>query len=272
MTQRIFQVDAFTDEIFTGNPAGVCPLAGPAPGAWMQAVAAEMNCAETAFFWAEGAAWRLCWFTPTVEVDLCGHATLSAAHIAWSEEMVPKDMPISFLTRSGTLVATPGPRGTTLDFPANPATAMSAPEGILQALGLTPQEVRYVGRSVFDFLVEVVDEATLRRISPNIPVVRGLPARAVIVTARANADSPCDFVSRFFAPAVGVDEDHVTGSAHCTLTPYWHEQLQRDTLVGYQASTRGGFVRVRHVGDRVHLTGKAVTALRGELAAAAPRA
>ncbi len=265
MMQHIFQVDAFTSQPFTGNPAGVCPLTAAPSAIWMQAVADEMNCAETAFIWPEGAAWRLRWFTPAVEVDLCGHATLSAAHIAWSEGLAPKDKPISFLTRSGALVATPGPEGVALDFPAKPAKASAMPEGLLAALALAPAQVNDVGRSVFDVLIEVADETTLRAIEPNILALKTVQARGVIVTAAADARRDYDFVSRFFAPLVGVDEDHVTGSAHCTLAPHWHQRLKRDTLIGYQASRRGGYVRLRHAGERVFLTGKAVTVIRGEL-------
>jgi PhzF family phenazine biosynthesis protein len=262
---RIVQVDAFTDRPFAGNPAAVCVLPGPADEAWMQHVAMEMNLAETAFLHREGDTWRLRWFTPAVEVDLCGHATLAAAHVLWDEGHVPRAQPLRFLTRSGPLGAASRDGWIELDFPAEPAQPATAPPHLLEALGVTGT----VAKNRMDYLVEVADEAVVRRLAPDLARLKLVPARGVVVTARAAA--PYDFVSRFFGPAVGVDEDPVTGSAHCALGPWWAERLGRTSLIGFQASSRGGVVRVEVRGDRVALQGQAVTVLRGELAAAAAR-
>ena len=257
---RIVQVDAFTDRPFAGNPAAVCVLPGPAGDAWMQHIANEMNLAETAFLHPDGDAWRLRWFTPTVEVDLCGHATLASAHVLWTEGHAPRSTPLRFATRSGVLGAAARDGWIELDFPAEPARPAEAPEHLLAALGTTGT----VARNRMDYLVEVADEAVVRRLSPDLGRLKLIKTRGVIVTARAAA--PYDFVSRFFGPAAGVDEDPVTGSAHCALGPWWAELLGRTQLVGYQASARGGVVRVDVRGDRVGLLGQAVTVLRGELA------
>ncbi len=259
---RIFQVDAFTERAFAGNPAAVCLLDGPRDETWMQQVAAEMNLSETAFVARpQGGVWGLRWFTPTVEVALCGHATLAGAHVLWAEGEVPAEVPIAFSTLSGVLTATPRGHEIELDFPAAPPAPVAAPPGLADALGAEP---RGVGRSRFDYLVELADEAAVRGLRPDLARLRQLDVRGVIVTA-ASGDPAADFVSRFFAPGAGVDEDPVTGSAHCTLAPFWAERLGRAELVGYQASARGGHVRVRLAGDRVKLAGRAVTVLRGEL-------
>jgi len=264
MSQPIVQVDAFTDRPFAGNPAGVCLLAAPRDAAWMQAVAAEMNLAETAFLLPrEDGSWDLRWFTPVAEVDLCGHATLASAHLLWEQEVPSRSL--QFHTRSGVLTCTLGGPGIEMDFPAERAAAAEAPAGLLEALGVaTP---RFVGRNRMDWLVEAADEAAVLALAPDFGRLRGLDARGVIVTARADAGTAWDFVSRCFFPPVGIDEDPVTGSAHCALAPYWAERLGRDALVGRQASARGGTVHVRTAGDRVVLGGTAVTVLRGELLA-----
>lgn len=254
-------VDAFTEAAFRGNPAAVCLLDEPRDEAWMQAVAAEMNLSETAFTWPEGDGFRLRWFTPTVEVDLCGHATLASAHVLRQEGRVASAGPIRFHTRSGTLTTVAVGEAIEMDFPAVLAAAAPAPPGLLDALGVA---ARFVGRSAFDYFVEVADEAAVRNLSPDFAALRGLGTRGVIVTARSH-DASCDFVSRFFAPGAGVDEDPVTGSAHCTLAPFWAEQLGRSRMTGHQLSRRGGVVRVEVRGDRVALVGRAVTVWRGEL-------
>lgn len=264
MPTPLFLVDAFADAPFRGNPAAVCLLDRAAPEAWMQRVAAEMNLSETAFLVArdEQAEFDLRWFTPTVEVDLCGHATLASAHVLWETERAAPDVPIRFHTRSGVLTAERDERGIALDFPATPPEPAAAPDDLADALGIEP---RYVARSRFDYIVEVEDEQAVRDLAPDhaaLGRIRG--TRGVIVTAPGTAGA--DFVSRFFAPAAGVDEDPVTGSAHCCLAPYWAERLGRTALVGYQASKRGGTVHVELDGDRVRLGGRAVTVLRGELA------
>jgi PhzF family phenazine biosynthesis protein len=262
MGQRIVQVDAFTAEPFLGNPAAVCVLEGPREESWMAAVAREMNLAETAFLHPEGDGWRLRWFTPRVEVALCGHATLASAHVLWEDGHLPPDQTAHFHTLSGRLSALRGDAWIELDFPATNPTPEAPPEGLLDALGLDSAVA--TARSRFDWLVEVADEALVRSVAPDFARLRTVKSRGVIVTARAN-DSAYDFVSRFFAPAVGVDEDPVTGSAHCTLTPWWAARLERTEMVGYQASERGGTVRVALDGERVRLSGRAVTVMRGEL-------
>jgi predicted PhzF superfamily epimerase YddE/YHI9 len=266
----LYQVDAFTAEPFAGNPAAVCLLEGDEDPAWMQAVAAEMNLSETAFLRpaAEEGRYRLRWFTPAVEVELCGHATLASAHVLWSEGRAGAGEPIRFATASGPLAARPGPDGTIwLDFPATPAEPVSPPPGLVEALGAGAP--RWVGRGRFDYLVELEDEAAVRDLAPDLRRLGRLTPGSVgvIVTAAAGGRDGYDFVSRCFAPAAGIDEDPVTGSAHCTLGPFWAGRLGRDELTGFQASARGGLVQVRPAGDRVQLGGRAVTVLRGQLVA-----
>jgi PhzF family phenazine biosynthesis protein len=262
MPQPIVQVDAFADRAFTGNPAAVCILEAPGEEGWMRSVAAEMNLSETAFLHREGDGWRLRWFTPEVEVELCGHATLATAHVLWEDGHLRADEVARFHTRSGLLTARRAGEWIELDFPAKPILDAPAPDGLEAALGVEPV---YVGRSHFDVLVEVASEAEVRALKPDMGRLAAVEARGVIVTARADGEARYDFVSRFFAPRVGVAEDPVTGSAHCVLAPYWAAKLGRDELAGFQASRRGGTVRVRAAGDRVHLGGRAVTVLRGEL-------
>ncbi|MCI0596753.1 MAG: PhzF family phenazine biosynthesis protein [candidate division Zixibacteria bacterium] len=261
MGQKIYQVDSFTDRPFAGNPAGVCILAEAKSEKWMQDVAREMNLAETAFLVKQADGYNLRWFTPAVEVDLCGHATLASAHILWETGQLPAKTEARFHTKSGLLTAKQNGRHIEMNFPATPAAPVEAPPGLLQALGV---EAKYVGKSRFDYLIEVDSEDVVRGLSPDIGRIKKLPVRGVIISARAKTDG-YDFVSRFFAPAAGVDEDPVTGSAHCTLAPFWAERLGKKELVAYQASSRGGVVRVRVDGDRVHLGGRAVTVLACEL-------
>jgi predicted PhzF superfamily epimerase YddE/YHI9 len=263
MPLPIVQVDAFTDRPFAGNPAAVCLLPAPADASWMQDVAREMNLAETAFLVPERDGFGLRWFTPAVEVDLCGHATLASAHVLWEDGHLPRGTQARFHTRSGLLTADQRGAWIELDFPATPADTAAPPPGLTAAVGVTP---RFVGRSRFDYLLEVDGEEIVRGCKPNFDALAQVDARGVIVTSRAAASS-YDFVSRFFAPRAGVNEDPVTGSAHCALAPYWTAQLGRPELVGYQASPRGGTVRVRLQNDRVILGGQAVTVLRGELTA-----
>jgi predicted PhzF superfamily epimerase YddE/YHI9 len=264
---NLYQVDAFTDRPFAGNPAAVVPLDAPRDAAWMQAVAAEMNLSETAFLVprAEEDGWDLRWFTPAVEVDLCGHATLASAHVLWETGRLAVGEEARFLSRSGWLTAVRQDGWIELDFPATPPLPAEEPAGLGVALGARPVEVR---KSRFDVLVELASEAEVRGLDPDLHHIAGLPVRGVIVTARAapGSDTGFDFVSRFFAPAAGVPEDAVTGSAHCALGPYWQEKLGRSELLAYQASRRGGVIRVRVEGDRVKLGGQAITVLRGQLA------
>jgi predicted PhzF superfamily epimerase YddE/YHI9 len=261
MRQPIVQVDAFTATPFAGNPAAVCLLAAPRPDDWMQAVAREMNLSATAFLVPEAEGYRLRWFTPAVELDLCGHATLASGHLLWEEGHLSPGELARFHTRSGTLTAERAGDWIRLDFPVLPPAAAGAPAGLAQALGASP---RWVGRSRFDYLVELESAAAVRSLRPDFGSLRTVEARGVIVTAAADVRE-FDFVSRFFAPGAGIDEDPVTGSAHCALTPFWSARLGRREMVAHQASARGGVLRVAVAGERVHLAGQAVTVLRGEL-------
>jgi PhzF family phenazine biosynthesis protein len=261
MSQTVYGVDAFTNRPFAGNPAAVCILPAPAPEEWMKNIAREMNLSETAFLVPKGDAFNLRWFTPAVEVDLCGHATLASAHILWETGILAPEATARFHTRSGMLTAERKGDWIELDFPAKPEVEAPAPDGLAEALGVTP---RYVGKSQFDYLVEVDSESALRGLNPNLTLLSQAEARGVIVTARAEKGE-YDFVSRFFAPRVGVNEDPVTGSAHCVLGPFWAKRLGKSDLLAYQASPRGGVVKVAVVGDRVKLGGQAVTVMRGEL-------
>lgn len=264
MAIRIVQVDAFTNRPFAGNPAAVCILREAAPDDWMRSVAREMNLSETAFLTPCDDGYNLRWFTPAVEVDLCGHATVASAHVLWEDRHLPASRQARFHTRSGLLLADRRGDWIELDFPAKCAVPAEAPPDLLPALGLA--QARFVGKNAFDYLVETDSEETLRRLTPDHTALRRLPVRGVIVTARS-ANAEFDFVSRFFAPGSGVDEDPVTGSAHCALGPYWAGLLGKSQFTAYQASARGGVVRVRLDGDRVILGGQAVTVMTGELVA-----
>jgi PhzF family phenazine biosynthesis protein len=259
----LFIVDAFAPKPFGGNPAAVCLLDGPRPDAWMAQVAAEMNLSETAFLLPEGDGYRLRWFTPAVEVDLCGHATLASAQVLWQTGRFAAGRPIRFHTRSGLLTAESQGGWIELDFPALRTRPCAAPPGLIESLGAQPV---FVGSYGMDYLCEVSSESALRGLAPDFARLRAVQTRGVIVTSRS-AEPQFDFVSRFFAPAAGVNEDPVTGSAHCALAPYWAEKLGKTTLVAYQASRRGGTVRVRVEGDRVRLGGQTIMVVRGELTA-----
>jgi PhzF family phenazine biosynthesis protein len=262
---QVIVVDAFADVPFTGNPAAVCVLPSPASASWMQNLAREMNLSETAFLVRESDAFELRWFTPTTEVDLCGHATLASAHALWTEGHASPNDALSFRTRSGVLTARRQDDWIELDFPSQPAMPCEAAVDLLPSLGVTA--ARYVGRNESDYLVELETETDVRSVAPDFARLGRCSTRGVIVTSRADASARYDFVSRCFAPACGIDEDPVTGSAHCCLGPYWRDRLGRDALTGYQASARGGIVKVSAPAnsDRVALRGRAVTVLRGEL-------
>ncbi|MCC6861086.1 MAG: PhzF family phenazine biosynthesis protein [Bryobacterales bacterium] len=263
MPVPLLQVDAFTSRPFGGNPAAVCLLDSPRSESWMQAVAAEMNLSETAFLHPEGDGYRLRWFTPEVEVELCGHATLASAHVLWETGRLAPDARASFHTLSGALGAGREGDWIVLDFPATPQTPAAMPPGLLDALGAPAV---HTGRTRFDFFVELGGEQAVRGLKPDFQALAAAGARGIIVTARADGPE-YDFVSRFFAPASGINEDPVTGSAHCCLAPYWSERLGKTSLTAWQASKRGGMLRLRVEGDRVRIAGQAVTVLRGELAA-----
>ena len=257
-------VDAFAERPFTGNPAAVCLLATAADAGWMQQVAAEMNQAETAFVVARpDGGFDLRWFTPTVEVDLCGHATLASAHVLWESGRLSLADAALFHTRSGWLTCRRADRRVVMDFPAQPARAASPPvDDLADRLGA---RLLWAGTNGTDWLIELDDAATVRALTPDLRRLAEIPARAIMVTA-AGDDGVHDFISRVFAPASGIDEDPVTGSAHCCLGPFWGKRLGRRDLVGWQASRRGGAVGVGLRGERVELSGSAVTVLRGELA------
>ncbi len=261
MELDIFQVDAFTDKPFRGNPAGVCILPEPGDERWMQDVAREMNLSETAFLYRHRDGFNLRWFTPAVEVELCGHATLASAHILWETGCLKPDKRALFYTQSGLLIAERKGGWIELDLPAEPEEPSTTPEGLSQALGV---RLKYVGRNRFDYLVEVDSEETVRNMKPDFVLLDDIPSRGFIVTAQASFRG-FDFISRFFAPGVGVNEDPVTGSAHCCLGPFWASRLGKREMVAYQASARGGIVRIRVNEKRVRLGGKAVTVLRGKL-------
>jgi PhzF family phenazine biosynthesis protein len=262
MPIRIVQVDAFTNRPFAGNPAAVCVLSEPKPEQWLRDVAREMNLSETAFLTRRNGGFDLRWLTPTVEVDLCGHATVAAAHVLWEDGHLPEGQQARFQTRSGLLTADRRGDWIELDFPAKIAEPADAPPELLCSLAV--EKAAFVGRNAFDYLVEIDSEQTLRALSPDHSSLRKIPVRGVIVTARSS-DPAFDFVSRFFAPGSGVDEDPVTGSAHTALGPYWSQKLGKREFTAFQASARGGVVRVTLQGDRVLLGGQAVTVMTAEL-------
>jgi PhzF family phenazine biosynthesis protein len=257
----IYQVDAFTDRPFSGNPAAVCITDEIQDESWMQNVAREMNLSETAFLHKQAEGYNLRWFTPAIEIELCGHATLASAHILWEIGLLEPGKQATFHTLSGILTAQQQGKWIEMNFPATVEEQAIAPSGLIEALGVP---VKYVGKNKFDYLVEVESEDVVRNIQPDLSLLMPVAARGIIVTSLAGS-AEYDFVSRFFAPNVGVNEDPVTGSAHCCLSPFWSKRLGKDELVGYQASARGGVVKVRYAGDRVFLGGQAVTVLRGEL-------
>lgn len=257
----IYQVDSFTGAPFSGNPAGVCFPESGASVEWMQSVAAEMNLSETAFLTGGGGQYNLRWFTPRAEVELCGHATLAAAHILWTEGREPDGKKLIFGTLSGELNAVRDRDWIELDFPSDPPQMCDPPAGLPKALGCKPLSIL---KCRYDWFCVLESEKAVRALDPDYRALAGLASRGVVVTA-ASDEPEYDFVSRFFAPAVGIDEDPVTGSAHCCLGPWWAEKLGKKSLTGFQASRRGGVVRVVPCGKRVRLAGQAVTVIRGKL-------
>jgi len=267
---KILTVDAFASQPFTGNPAAICLLetraddpAGARPAAsFMQSLAAEINLSETAFVRPLANGYELRWFTPMSEVDLCGHATLAAAHALWTEGVAPADQAIEFHTRSGLLTAVRSGGQIELDFPAITATRTDTPSALLlEATGLPGASV---WESSMDTMLVAASEVEVRRLQPDMDLLKRIPTRGVVVTARSDSDG-FDFVSRFFAPAEGIPEDPVTGSAHCMLAPYWAQVLGKQQMRAYQASKRGGVVDVTLNNNRITLGGTAITVLRGEV-------
>lgn len=264
----ILQVDAFTKQPFAGNPAAVCVLPEAVDEGWMRAVAAEMNLSETAFLYPQADGYQLRWFTPSAEVDLCGHATLASAHVLWSEGYLAASEEARFHTKSGLLTATQTEGWITLNFPAQPLAPTSATPELSKSLrGLQPEFIAYGGTADSNFLVELPSEDYVRSLQPDFSLMRLLPAQGVIVTASAD-DPEVDFVSRYFAPAIGISEDPVTGSAHCSLAPYWQQKLGKLDFLARQVSPRGGILKVQLRGDRVLISGQAVTVLKGTLLSA----
>ena len=256
---KIYQVDAFTEKPFSGNPAGVCVLDQKLDEKLLQNIASEMNLSETAFLVKNKDGYDLRWFTPTGEIDLCGHATLASAHILWEKGFLKTDQEAKLSTKSGLLTAKMNKGWIELNFPALPEEKAEPPAGLLESLGV---EAAYIGKNIFDYLIEVESEETVRTMKPDFVNLSKVPARGVIVTARAEE---YDFISRFFAPEVGIWEDPVTGSSHCCLGLYWQKKLNRDEFIAYQASERGGILKVKVIGKRILISGKAITVLEGEL-------
>ncbi|MCB2230134.1 PhzF family phenazine biosynthesis protein [bacterium] len=260
MGQSIIQVDAFADRPFRGNPAAVCVMNGPGDERWMQSVAMEMNLSETAFVHPVDGGFSIRWFTPAVEVELCGHATLASAYVLYADKHVPADQRITFHSKSGPLHAVRNGDLVSLDFPGSRTELMEPIPEVVEALRVKPVAF---GKTRFDYLIELTSETEVRACAPDFNLLTKARVRGVMITARGGGEH--DFVSRFFAPGAGIAEDPVTGSAHCSLAPYWAERLKKDTMLAYQASRRGGTIRVTVAGDRVHLAGKAVVTMRGEL-------
>ncbi len=258
MKLKLFQVDAFTNQLFKGNPAAVCPLATWLPDKTMQQIALENNLSETAFIVPKGEAFEIRWFTPQVEVDLCGHATLASAHVYFAELDYPEAQ-IVFHSKSGPLVIKRHELGYAMDFPTDAISSIEPTKEMVELLGISPKSI-YKGKS--DYMVIVDEEATVQAYEPDFQELVKLPARGIIVTAKGDS---VDFVSRFFAPQCGINEDPVTGSAHTTLTPYWAKQLNKQTLTARQISDRQGNLTCIYKGDRVELIGHAITYLSGEI-------
>jgi PhzF family phenazine biosynthesis protein len=262
MGLNVYQVDAFTDKPFFGNPAGVCVLSESVSDDWMQNVAKEMNLSETAFLKKQDDGYRLRWFTPTVEVDLCGHATLASAHILWEQNYLSRNEAAIFHTRSGVLTAKQTDDGwIELNFPVEQESEATSPKGLLESLGVQP---KYIGKNRFDYIIEVSSEKEVSDLKPDFTALGMISCRGVIVTSLSESKD-YDFVSRFFAPGVGVNEDPVTGSAHCCLGPYWKKRLGKDNFKAHQVSERGGILKVNVNNDRVQIAGKAITVMKAEL-------
>jgi len=260
MGPKVFTVDAFTDKPFSGNPAGVCILSEERDELWMQSFAREMNLSETAFLKESDNGYSLRWFTPKVEVDLCGHATLASAHILFERSYLRREEQARFHTKSGLLTATSKESWIELDFPKQPVTPSPPPSGLIESLGVRP---KFVGKNALYYIVEVDSEEIVRSLKPNFGQLASVPVNGVAVTSKATTPD-FDFVSRFFAPAFGINEDPVTGSSHCGLGPFWEERLHKSELTAYQASARGGVIYVRVASNRVFLGGRAITILQGE--------
>ncbi|XEC93027.1 PhzF family phenazine biosynthesis protein [Paenibacillus tarimensis] len=259
MALPIYVVDAFTDKPFKGNPAGVCLTSEPLNDDLMQKIAQEMNLSETAFLFPFQGGYSLRWFTPNTEVELCGHATLAGAHILWEAESLSKGQQAIFYTKSGLLSATLDGSWIQLNFPEEPVSESEYPLELIEALNIDPV---FVGRNRFDYFIEIESEDVIKKLSPNFSLLGTIPTRGINVTSRSNE---FDFISRCFFPAIGVNEDPVTGSAHCGLAPYWSKKLNKTELYAYQASARGGVLKINIQNNRVMMAGQAVTIMKNEL-------
>lgn len=254
-------INTFTEQAFKGNPAAVCFLSDEKESSWMQTVAKELNLPTTAFIWFINDEYHLRWFTPSVEIPICGHGTLASAYFLWEKRYVDKARSIPFHTKSGVIKAQLIDGWIQLQFPAIIEQNVVAPELLIKALGVEPV---YVGKSRLDYLVEVESEEIVRNLKPNIDLIAQLPVRGVIVTSHSNANE-FDFVSRFFSPAQGIIEDYVNGSSHCCLGPYWKNKLHKTDFTAYQASERGGIIKIKVLGDEIFLSGKSITIFEGKL-------
>jgi PhzF family phenazine biosynthesis protein len=259
MALTIYVVDAFTEKAFKGNPAAVCLTSEPLDDVLMQSIAEEMNLSETAFLSPQQDGYSLRWFTPNTEVELCGHATLASAHTLWETEILPKVQQANFYTKSGLLTASKDGSWIQLNFPVEPVSESEYPFELIEALNVEPI---YVGRNRFDYFIEIESEDVVKNLSPNFSMLRTIKTRGVNVTSKSN---DFDFISRCFFPALGVNEDPVTGSAHCGLAPYWSKKLNKTQMYAYQASARGGILKIDLQKDRVLMAGQAATVMKGEL-------
>jgi predicted PhzF superfamily epimerase YddE/YHI9 len=261
MAIGFYKVDAFTNRAFKGNPAAVCVLSSPQDDTWMQNIAMEMNLSETAFLYPLNNGYSLRWFTPLTEVNLCGHATLASAHILWEKGYLKLDSQAIFFTKSGVLTANKILDWIELDFPSEPETESKYPTELIEGLGV---QVKYIGRNKYDYLVEVESEEVLRGLKPNWSILEQIETRGIIVTSKSLTPE-YDFISRAFFPSLGVNEDPVTGSAHCCLGSFWKERLHKNEFIAFQASKRGGVIRISLKGERVILSGQAITVMTGEI-------
>ena len=261
--QSVIQVDAFTDQPFAGNPAAVCVSPAPLNETLMQRIATEMNLSETAFLYplAEAGNYSLRWFTPTAEIDLCGHATLASAHVLWTEGHLAADITARFHTKSGELSVAPQGELLRMDFPAQPVQDASVSPNLVGAMNHA--DIVHCSRNRVNILVELRSQKAVANLIPDFDKFKKLNCQGVIVTSAG--DAPYDFVSRYFVPSMGIPEDPVTGSSHCSLAPYWQAKLGKDKMVAYQASTRGGVIHVECTAERIYISGQAVTVMRGEL-------
>jgi predicted PhzF superfamily epimerase YddE/YHI9 len=261
LKQEIVQVDAFTSEPYRGNPAAVCVLEKPADEEWMRLVAREMNLSETAFVYPIDQGYHLRWLTPKSEVDLCGHGTLATAHLLWEDGHVPAESEIHFKTRSGWVSAARADDWNVLDFPVNPLEPIPPPQALVKALGFAPL---FVGHYPKGYLVVASSDQLIRDLKPSLSLLEELPEPKVCVTARDSSGN-ADFVSRLFAPSIGIPEDPVNGNSHTVLAPYWAGMINKKQMTSVYASARGGIVGVELAGDRVKIKGQAVTVMRGKL-------